>query len=107
MRVPTQVGSRKKKRVEKHCTLCQKHGGASSSHNTNECTKYEKDGTLKTNWGTGKSKAKSSNKSDGKTFAQLAKSVSKLEKALKKAGRAASKKKRRHEDSDDSSTDSE
>ena len=97
----------KKKRVEKHCTLCQKHGGASSSHNTNECTKYEKDGTMKTNWGTSKSKSKSSNKSDGKTFAQLAKSVSKLEKALKKAGRAASKKKKRHDDSDDSSTDSE
>ena len=96
----------KKKRVEKHCTLCQKHGGAPNTHNTNECTKYEKDGTMKSTWGAGKSPGKSSSKKDGKAFAQLAKSVSKLEKALKKTGRASSKKRRRHYDSD-SSTDSE
>lgn len=94
----------KKKRVEKHCTLCQKYGGASSSHNTNECTKYEKDGTMRPTWGAGKSPGKSSSKKDGKAFAQLAKTVSKLEKALKK--RTSSKKKKRHYDSD-SSTDSE
>ena len=41
----------KKARVEKHCNLCQKHGGAVSTHNTSECTKYEKDGTLKAEWG--------------------------------------------------------
>jgi hypothetical protein len=43
---------------------------------------------------------------EGKAFAQLAKTVSKLEKALKKSSKAASKKKKRHYDSD-SSTDSE
>ena len=63
----------KKKRAEKHCTLCQKHGGAAGTHNTNECTKYEKDGTKKSTWGTGKSPGKSSSKTDGKSFAQLAK----------------------------------
>ena len=92
--------------MEKHCTLCQKHGGASGTHNTNECTKYEKDGTMKSSWGTGKSPNKSFNKKgEGKAFAQLAKTVSKLEKAIKK-GRASSKKKKLHYDSD-SSTDSE
>ncbi len=96
----------KKKRAEKHCTLCQKHGGAAGTHNTNECTKYEKDGTKKSTWGTGKSPGKSSSKTDGKSFAQLAKAVSKLAKAQKKMGRASSKKKRRHSYSD-SSSDSE
>ena len=37
----------KKVRVEKSCALCQKHGGAHTTHNTGECRKYEKDGTLK------------------------------------------------------------
>jgi hypothetical protein len=36
----------KKVRVEKSCMLCQKHGGAHTTHNTGECRKYEKDGTL-------------------------------------------------------------
>ncbi len=37
----------KKVRSEKSCALCQKHGGAHTTHNTGECRKYEKDGTLK------------------------------------------------------------
>ncbi len=41
----------KKAHIEEHCNLCQKHGGASSTHNTSKCTKYEKDGTLKAKWG--------------------------------------------------------
>jgi hypothetical protein len=41
----------KKAHVEKHCNLCQKHGGVASTHNTSECTKYEKDSTLKAEWG--------------------------------------------------------
>jgi hypothetical protein len=42
----------------------------------------------------------------GKAFMQLAKTISKLEKALKKSSRASSKKKKSHYDSD-SCTDSE
>jgi hypothetical protein len=41
----------KKACVEKHCNLCRKHGGVPSTHNTSKCTKYEKDGTLKAEWG--------------------------------------------------------
>jgi hypothetical protein len=37
----------KKVRVKKSFTLCQKHGGVHTTHNTGECCKYEKDGTLK------------------------------------------------------------
>jgi hypothetical protein len=48
--------------IEKHCNLCQKHGGASSTHNTSKCTKHEKDGTLKAKWG-----KKAPSKTAGKT----------------------------------------
>jgi hypothetical protein len=101
----------KKKRTEKHCVLCQKHGGASASHNTSECTKYEKDGTLKSSWanksaGTGKYSDKKK-KPDGQAFAQiLDRFSSKLDKTLKKATKSVSRKKKRHYDSD-SDSDSE
>ena len=36
----------KKARVEKGCAQCQKHGGTHTTHNTSECRKYKKDGTL-------------------------------------------------------------
>ena len=69
--------------------------------------KHEKDGTMKSTWGNKKSQGKPFNKKiKGKAFTQLAKTISKLEKALKKSSRASSKKKKRHYDSD-GSTDSE
>ena len=40
----------KKARTEKHCALCQKYGGAHTTHNTEKCSKYEKDGTEKAGW---------------------------------------------------------
>ena len=98
----------KKKRTEKHCVLCQKHGGAPSSHNTSECTKYDKDGKLKSGWaaksaGTGKSLNKK--KFDGQSFAQVFdRFSSKMEKVLKKA-KSSSRKKRKYDS--DSDSDSE
>ena len=98
----------KKKRTQKHCVLCQKHGGAPSSHNTSECTKYDKDGKLKSGWaaksaGTGKSSNKK--KFDGQSFAQVFdRFSSKMEKVLKKA-KSSSRKKRKYDS--DSSSDSE
>ena len=97
----------KKARVEKHCNLCQKHGGAASTHNTSECTKYEKDGTLKSEWGK-KGPFKTTPKTKtvgGNAFAQLAERMAKLEKSVKKSTKASSRKKKRHYDS--SSSDSE
>jgi len=96
----------KKKRTEKHCVLCQKHGGKPATHNTHECTKYEKDGTVKPSWSSGKNYA--DKKSEGKSYAQLEKRLfAKVEKAIERSKKgSASRKKKRHYASD-SSTDSE
>ncbi len=91
----------KKQRVEKHCTLCQKHGGVASTHNTSECTKYEKDGTLKTEW-TKESPVRTKTLG-GKSFVQALERLRKLEKAVEK--KSSSKKKCYRSDS--SSSDSE
>jgi hypothetical protein len=77
----------RKPSVEKHCTLCQKHGGAQATHNTSECTKYEKDGALKSSWGK-KSTAKPNGKTknaNGNSFSQVMDCLSKMEKAFKKS----------------------
>ena len=94
---------KKKKKTEKHCVLCQKHGGASNTHNTNECRRYEKDGTAKSGWDK-KSNAKPAGKSrsDSNSFAQLKDEIADLKKALKAKSR--SRKKRRY---DSDSSDSE
>ena len=36
----------KKCRREKHCSLCKKHGGAHTTHNTPDCRKYDSNGCL-------------------------------------------------------------
>jgi hypothetical protein len=98
----------KKARVEKHCNLCQKHGGAASTHNTCECTKYEKDGTLKAEWGK-KAPSKTAGKTKtvgGNSFTQMAERMAKLEKTLKKRTKTFSRKKKRHYESS-SDSDSE
>ncbi len=98
----------KKARVEKHCNLCQKHGGAASTHNTSKCTKYEKDGTLKSEWGK-KGPFKTTPKTKtvgGNAFAQMAEWMAMLEKTLKKRTKASSRKKKRHYSSS-SDSDSE
>ena len=92
----------KKKRVEKHCNLCQKHGGTQDTHNTNDCTKYEKDGTLKPEWAK-KSSAKATGKtckSNGNAFSQVMDRLSKMEKALKKGTKSSSCKKKCYYSSD-------
>ena len=93
---------RKKRKTEKHCVLCQKHGGASNTHNTNECRQYEKDGTSKSGWDK-KPNAKPSGKSrsESNSYAQLKDEIADLKKALKL--KARSRKKRRYDsDSSDS-----
>jgi hypothetical protein len=84
--------------VQKHCNLCQKHGGASSTHNTSKCTKYGKDGTLKAKWGK-KAPSKTASKTKtvgGNAFAQIAEQMAKLEKTLKKCTKTFSRKKKCH-----------
>ncbi len=40
----------KKVCFEKHCDLCNKHGGAYTTHNTRDCRRFEKDGKEKSNF---------------------------------------------------------
>ena len=37
----------KKGWTKKHCSLCKKHGGTHTTHNTKECRRYNKDGSHK------------------------------------------------------------
>jgi hypothetical protein len=74
-----------------------------TTHNTSECRKYKKDGTLQTGFG-----AKAAGKKESRnSFAQVMDRFSKLEKAVKKSHKSARKKKRCHESSDTSDSDSE
>ena len=101
----------KKVRSEKSCALCQKHGGVHTTHNTGECRKYEKDGTLKKSFN-GKAAVGAKYNGKGKkdhanSFAQIMERFSKLEKAVKKTQKSSRKKKRRQEYSDSSDSNSE
>jgi hypothetical protein len=99
--------SYKKKRTDKHCVLCQKHGGKPATHNTGDCTKYKKDGTVKPSWSSGKYLAdKTKKKLDGNSYTQFEDQIfAKMDKKLKKAFKSAScqKKSRYNSDSDSDS----
>ena len=101
----------KKVRAEKSCALCQKHGGAHTTHNTGECRKYRKDVTLKKSFSrkaaVGQKRHGNGRKESANSFAQIMDCFSKLKKTVKKAQKRSRKKKRRHEDSDSSDSDSE
>jgi hypothetical protein len=90
----------KKVRFAKSCDLCKKHGGAHTTHSTNECRKYENNGTEKSSYGSAKKGGKKSY-TPKQNFAQLTEKIEKLEKALKKSVKKG--KKRRYEDSDSDS----
>ncbi len=74
----------KKVRFAKSWDLCKKHGGSHTTHSTNECRKYEKDGTEKSSYRSAKKGGKKSYTSK-QNFAQLTEKIEKLEKALKKS----------------------
>jgi hypothetical protein len=64
--------SNKKKQMEKHCVLCQKYDGKPATHNAGDCTKYEKDGTIKLTWISSKYLAdKTKKKPGGNSYTQL------------------------------------
>ncbi len=101
----------KKAKVKKNCTLCQKHGGAHTTHNTGECHKYEKDGTLKKGFSgkaaIGQKCHGSGKKEKSNSFAEIIKRFSKLEKIAKKAQKSSQKKKCHQKDSNSSDSDLE
>jgi hypothetical protein len=90
----------KKVRVEKHCDLCKKHGGAHTMHNTCDSCRFEKNKKEKSSFRTAKKGGYKSNLVN-QNFTQLTNKIEKLEKALKKSGKKG--KKRHYEDSDSDS----
>ena len=101
----------KKARVEKSCVLCQKYGGAHTTHNTGECRKYDKDGTLQKSFSAkaavGEKRHGGGKKESHNSFAQVMECFLNLKKAVKKSHKSARKKKRCHESSDTSDSTSE
>ena len=101
----------KKARVKKSCALCQKYGGAHMTHNTGECRKYNKDGTLQKSFSgkaaVGQKRHGSGKKETFNSFAQIMERFLSLEKTVKKTQKNAGKKKRCQENSNSSNSDSE
>jgi hypothetical protein len=99
---------KKSRKEAKHCALCKKHGDAQNTHNTGDCRKYEKDGTLKKAF-TGKSAKHSpcnrnALREHNTSYAQLSAKIAKLEDSNKKLKRM--NKKRKH-NCDSNSNDSD
>ncbi len=90
----------KKVCFEEHCKLCKKHGGAHTTHNTRNCSRFEKDRKEKSSFCAAKKGRYKSNPVN-QNFTQLTNKIEKLEKALKKSGKKGQK--RRYEDSDSDS----
>ncbi len=89
----------------KSCALCKKFGGASATHNTNDCKKWDSKGNLKKGF---KGKVDTETPpGTGKSYAQLFAETEKLKaksKKLKKALKKKSARKKRKYDSSDSDT---
>jgi hypothetical protein len=80
----------KKVHFEKHCSLCKKHGGVNTMHNTRDCCRFEKDEKEKSKFHATKKGDKKANPVN-QNFTQLTKKIKKLEKALKKSGKKVQK----------------
>ena len=88
----------------KHCDLCEKHGGAPKTHNTNECKRYRSDGTPKKP--VVRSDGKHDHKKRGKSYAQLLEEIHELKHDVRKDQKKKSKKRKRDYASSDSDSDS-
>ena len=96
----------KKGWTEKHCSLCKKHGGMHTTHNSKECRCYNKVGSHK-KAGVAPKPNKPASGKDGMNFAQLIHTKTKkaVRSALKKVNRG--KKCRSRHDESDSDSDSD
>jgi hypothetical protein len=99
-RVPKKA---KKGWTEKHCSLCKKHGGAHTTHNTKECRRYNSDRTSKKAAASKPKSDKPAHDKTGMNYAQIIHQECKkaVRSALKKSSRG--NKRRRHQDSDSDS----
>jgi hypothetical protein len=89
----------KKVRTEKHCDLCKKHGGAYTTHNTQDCHRYEKSRNEKSDSQATKKSAKKPNPTK-QSFAQRCKKMDKLEWVIKKQDVKRKKHRRSNTNSD-------
>ena len=91
---------------EKHCSLCKKHGGMHTTHNTKECRRYNRDGSHKKARGMPKPTKPPSGK-DGMNFAQLIRTETKKAvcSALKKVNHGKKRRSRYDESESDSDSD--
>ena len=97
----------KKKKSDKKCALCQRHGGKYTTHNTGDCRKYEKDGTPKSGFKKTGSTDSKFVKKDRHSFQAVSECLEKIDTKLKKIGKKERKSKKRERDySSDSSNDS-
>ncbi len=89
--------------TDKHCVLCKKHGGPFKSHNTRDCRRFNKDGTLIKNHG-GASRPQPNKKGpEGANFVQLM--HTEIKKTLFKHSCKDKKRRTRDADSDSNSDD--
>eukprot|EP00956_Cyclotella_meneghiniana_P013825 scaffold20268_cov64-Cyclotella_meneghiniana.AAC.6 len=100
--------SKHEKLAGKSCALCKKFGGASATHNTNDCKKWDSKGNLKKGF---KGRMDSETPpGTGKSHAQLFAETEKLKaksKKLKKALKKNARKKRKYAGSDSDTSDSD
>ena len=87
----------------KHCNLCEKHGGGPKMHNTNECKKYQPDGTPKKQIVC--SNGKHDHKKCGKSYAALLKEICELKRDVKRDHKKRLKKCKRDYASSNSNSD--
>ena len=88
----------KRHHTENFCSLCKKHGGTHTTHNSPDCQKYDSNGTLKKNFKGTKSNGTSCGPKrpaqGGSRFAQQSAKIDKLEKSNKNMKRAMTKQKK-------------
>ena len=80
----------------KSCALCKKYGGASGTHNTGECKKYDHQGNLKKGFKGRKDFSTNTPPGTSKSYAQLYAETKKLKSSNKKFKRALKKSSKKH-----------
>ena len=88
-KVPTKGGTRKKGWSDKYCKWCKAVDRSFTTHDTNKCRRFSKDGSPKDkptkSFGSGKKTWKKMGNGDSDQVAYLAERLSKLKKKQKKA----------------------
>ena len=101
---PDKRNPHKKGRIAKYCKWCKAMDGPFTTHNTDKCRRFNKDGSQKDRPTKPFDSAKKSRKKPGTQMAYLTEEIEKLKKKLKKSKKRG---KKRARDSSDSDSDSD